>query len=111
MSKNNERLTKLLGMLEQKPSDSFLLFAIGKEYESMGKLDRTLKYYLQLQDADPEYIGLYYHLGKLYEKIQEEILALKTYKAGIELAKSTDDFHALSELNNAKMNLEILLGN
>lgn len=108
---NKERLQKLQTMLEERPSDPFLLFAIAKEYESDGQLDKTLKYYLQLQDADPEYMGLYYHLGKLYAAIQEEQLALKVYKQGIELAKSKSDFHALSELNNAKMELEILLGN
>lgn len=108
---NSERLSKLLLMLEEKPQDSFLLFAIAKEYESMEKLDQTLKYYMTLQDSDPEYIGLYYHLGKLYEKINEEHLALKTYSFGIELSKKVGDFHSLSELNNAKANLEILLGN
>lgn len=108
---NRERLQKLESMLEERPTDTFLLFAIAKEYESDGQLDKTLKHYLELQKVDPEYMGLYYHLGKLYASIQEEQLALKVYKQGIELAKKKSDFHALSELNNAKMELEILLGN
>lgn len=108
---SDKRLAKLFAFLEENPNDSFIVFAIAKEYEKQEHRDQALKYYLQLKELDAEYIGLYYHLAKLYESIQEEILALKTYKEGISLAKSIGDFHALSELNNAKMNLEILLGN
>ena len=105
------RLKQLLSYLDASPNDSFLLFAVAKEYESHDQLDQALKYYLRLKQFDPKYIGLYYHLGGLYVNIQEEMLALNVYKEGIELAKSLGDFHALSELNNAKTNLEITLGN
>lgn len=106
-----ERLEKLLNFLKSSPNDSFLLFAVAKEYESNGHQDKALKYYMILKDQDPEYIGLYYHLAKLYENIQEEVLALRIYNEGIALAKKKADYHSLSELNNAKMNLELLLGN
>ena len=33
--------------------------------------------------------------------------ALETYIEGIEISKKIKDFHALSELNTAKLNLEI----
>jgi hypothetical protein len=36
---------------------------------------------------------------------------LEEYKTGIELGKRAGDFHAVSELQNAKVNLEIMLGN
>jgi len=52
-------------------------------------------------------VGLYYHLGKLYEELGETDLALLTYEDGVSVAKKAADFHALSELHNAKMNLEI----
>jgi len=108
---DNDRLNKLQKLLESSPKDSFLLFAIAKEYEAKGNIDLALKYYLELKENDAQYVGLYYHLAKLYETINEDILALQTYGDGIEVAKSQGDFHALSELNNAKMNLEITLGN
>ncbi len=108
---DSSRLDKLKNFLESSPNDSFLLFAVAKEYETLGQLDQALKFYRDLKEKDPEYIGLYYHLAMLYEKIQEDMLALDTYKEGIALAKKAGDFHALSELNNAKMNLELILGN
>ena len=108
---DNLRLNQLIEYLENDPKDSFLTFAVAKEYETANQLDKALKYYLQLKANDPEYIGLYYHLAKLYEMIQEERLALQIYEDGLELAKKLKDFHALSELNNAKMNLELSLDN
>lgn len=105
------RLSTLLQYLVDQPHDAFLLFAIAKEYETNDELNKSLTYFLKLKEHHPDYIGLYLHLGMLYESIQEVNLALETYGAGIELAKKIGDFHSLSELNNAKMNLEVLLGN
>jgi len=54
--------------LEASPDDSFLLFAIAKEHEKAGATDEALEYYLKLTATDPDYVGTYYHLGKLYEE-------------------------------------------
>ena len=43
-------------------------------------------------------------LGK---KMKETHLALEAYNDGINIAKKMPDFHALSELNSAKLNLEM----
>jgi tetratricopeptide (TPR) repeat protein len=94
-------------MLIESPDDSFLLFALAKEFEKMDRLEDALSTYLLLKEKSPEYIGLYYHLGKLYEEFSEPEKALKVYDEGINLAKKIADFHALSELNNARTNCEI----
>lgn len=107
----DSRLKQLFDFHENDPKDPFPLFAIAKEYENLNQLDQALSWYLKLKKEHPEYIGLFYHLGKLYELIQEDILALEAYKEGIKLASEIKDFHALSELNNAKLNLEMTLGN
>jgi len=96
---SEDRLEILLAHLKESPKDDFLLFAIAKEYEK------------NLKSNNSDYIGLYYHLGKLYEVISEDLLAVKTYKEGIDLAKKQGDFHALSELNNALTNVQIQMGN
>ena len=62
-----------------------------------------------LREKDPEYVGLYYHLGQLYEEMDEGEQALKVYEEGIAIAKNLKDFHALSELNGVKTNLEMEL--
>ena len=100
------RLDKLFTFLEAQPDEPFLLFAIAKEYESAEDDANALNFYQKLQATTPQYVGLYYHLGKLFERKNEPHNALETYKKGIEVAQKERDLHALSELKGAKMNLD-----
>ncbi len=102
-----ERIETLKDMLESAPEDSFLIFALAKEYEKLGELETAEAQYCTLREKDPEYVGLYYHLAMLYEVLDHPQKALSTYHEGIEIARKLKDFHALSELNTAKMNLEM----
>jgi predicted Zn-dependent protease len=104
---NKDRLNQLLGMLEDDPKDSFLRYAVAKEYENGELNQEALEEYLTIKKNDPDYVGMYYHLAKLYEKLENVDLAIQTYTEGINVAKRLSDFHALSELNSAKMNLEM----
>jgi tetratricopeptide (TPR) repeat protein len=99
------RLSLLLDLLASSPKDSFLLFALAKEYEKAGDDDNALAYYLQLREGEPGYVGLYYHLGKLYQRRQDLDRALEAYKTGMDVAKKAGDGHALSELAGAKMEI------
>ncbi len=101
------RLKQLLSLLEKSPKDSFITFAIAKEYEYLNELDEALKFYEQLRLQDPSYVGTYYHLGKLFETLGKPEAALGIYNEGVEICKQAKDWHALSELNNAKTNLEL----
>ena len=101
------RIDTLLEFLKEDPEDGFIRFALAKEYEKMGTLKKALDTYLELKQIDSNYIGLYYHLGGLYEILNEKKEALQTYEEGIVIAKKIADFHSLSELHNAKTNLEI----
>ena len=101
-----KRLDQLLNFLEQSPNDAFILFALAKEYEGLGQKEQAFQYYLSLKTADPDYVGLYYHLGKLYEqegKIEE---ALKIYQEGMVVANKQQNRHAYGELNEAFMSLD-----
>lgn len=103
----NNRIDSLLAFLKDDPEDSFVRFALAKEYEKLGTLKKALDTYLELKEIDPGYVGLYYHLGGLYEVLSEKKKALATYEEGIGIAKKLADFHSLSELHNAKTNLEV----
>lgn len=103
MTNRFEYLSKLLASA---PKDSFLLFALAKECEKAGDTDKALGYYLEIESSNPAYVGLYYHLGKLYELKQDMEKAILTYKRGIEVAGNTGDHHAASELAGALLNLE-----
>lgn len=98
-----DRLEKLLQFLNDNPGDNFILFAIAKEYEKMGDDSNALTYYKKLHAINDRYVGLYYHLGKLWERRSEAARAFKTYTKGMEVAKSVGDKHALSELAGARL--------
>ncbi len=101
------RIETLKSFLKDDPEDTFVLFALSKEYEKMGILKMALDTYIEVIAVDKNYVGVYYHLGKLYEELEENDNALDAYNQGITVAKKIADFHALSELHTAKVNLEI----
>jgi tetratricopeptide (TPR) repeat protein len=99
------RLEQLQNFLKDSPKDPFLLFAIAKEYDGLGNPQTALEFYLTLKETTPQYVGLYYHLGKLYERLERIHDALETYKIGMVIAKQEKDTHAYNELAGAKMNI------
>ncbi len=102
----DNRLQYLTQLLEASPKDSFVLFALAKEHEGAGDDALALAFYLRLKEADPDYVGTYYHLGKLYERQHDFQNAILTYKVGIETCRQAGDRHAMSELQGALLNLE-----
>lgn len=102
----SQRLHLLQQLLTQTPNDTFALFAIAKEYESVGNQEQALSHYLQLRDIDPDYVGLYYHLGKLYAQTGHPEEALQVFRDGMAVAKKLGDTHSFNELNGARMELD-----
>lgn len=101
----NKRLAYLLNTLSSMPEDAFILYALAKEYEKAQDDNEALVYYNRLKDLHPDYVGLYYHLGKLHERQDNFNLALEVYDAGIAVAKRLNDQHAWSELAGARLNI------
>ena len=97
----NTRLAKLLEFLESDPTDSFILYALATEYNSLNDIENAFKYYLVLINQHPDYVGTYYHLGKLYEKENQKDKAIEIYQKGMQTARTKRDTHALSELQGA----------
>ncbi len=95
---NDNRLEQLLKFFEQEPNDPFLQYALATEYLRNNKLEMALFYYERLINNHQNYVGTYYHLGKLYELLGRKEDAIKTYYDGIQISKNKKDFHALSEL-------------
>jgi tetratricopeptide (TPR) repeat protein len=103
---NFTRLEQLQNMLQASPGDAFLVFAIAKEYEKNGALQDALLHYERLAEKDPEYVGLYYHYGKLLERLNKMDEALSVYKKGVDTALRAGDRHAAAELQGALMEIE-----
>lgn len=100
------RLEMLQQLHRENPGDAFTMFALAKEFEKGNDPTQALSMYLLLKEAHPEYVGLYYHLGKLQEKLQDPDGAIKTYRSGMEYAKKAGDMHAFGELNGARMQID-----
>lgn len=94
----SNRLEKLLEFLQNEPEDEFLLYALATEYLRLNETDKALQYYENLVNNHPDYVGTYYHLGKLYEALNRKPDAISTYERGMEVAKKKRDNHAFSEL-------------
>jgi tetratricopeptide (TPR) repeat protein len=92
------RLEKLLNFLENEPNDPFLKYALATEYLNAGEHDKALTYYEDLVANHADYVGTYYHLGKLYEVLGRKDDAISTYQKGMDSARKARDMHALSEL-------------
>ena len=104
---HTNRIERLKSIIVENPNDTFALFALAKEYEKENKLGKSVQLFERLLVADKKYIGAYYHLAKVYEQLDEIKKALNIYEEGITIANELNDKHSLSELKNAKMNLEI----
>jgi tetratricopeptide (TPR) repeat protein len=98
---NNQRIQRLLEMLLEEPNDSFLLYALATEYLKLNDNQKALFYYLETVNTNEDYVGVYYHLAKLYEGLKESENAFETYQKGMKIARKIGDNHAFSELQSA----------
>ena len=96
-----DRIEKIMEMLSQNPKDSFLCHALALEYIKVGNVGDARRLFESVLDNEPGYIGSYYHLAKLLERIGETDAAIKVYEKGMEEAKKVGDDHSLSELRSA----------
>lgn len=111
MSASNSKIKKLAGYIKNNPDDSFSKFALALEFLKEDRLNKARILFEDIQKKDPEYDGVYYHLGKLYERsgLQED--ALNTYKKGVEVAANNKNKRNVSELKEALAELEIEMKN
>jgi len=100
------RLEQLTAFLSEDPKNSFIRFAIAKEYEGLGKKEDALAAYEALREDDPSYVGLYYHYAKLLETDEHFDQAISIYKEGMDQAKSQGDQHAYGEMATALWEIE-----
>lgn len=101
-----DRLQALLAFYKEDPQDAFTRFALATEYLKTQDIEKALTFFEDLIRDAPSYVGTYYHLGKLYQSLDRNDDALRTYQQGIEKASEAKDFHARAELQDAVLNLQ-----
>ncbi|WP_394767532.1 tetratricopeptide repeat protein [Ferruginibacter sp.] len=100
------RIEKLLEYLKTSGKDSFLQHALALEYIKVGSDEEARKLFNEILLREPTYIGSYYHLGKLLERVADFDRAIRIYKRGMEEAKRAGDNHSYNELQGALEDLE-----
>lgn len=105
---SNAMIEKLESYLKEDPNDSFTKFALALEYKKIDDLTHAIHLLEEIHADDPDYIGIYYHLGRLYEVTNEIGKAISSYEEGIDKAKNTNDSQTLSELKSALMELKTI---
>ena len=100
------RIEKLLEYLKTADKDSFLQHALALEYIKVGNDEEARKLFNELLLREPTYVGSYYHLGKLLERVGDFDKAIRIYTRGMEEAKKAGDNHAYNELQGAKEEID-----
>ncbi|MFT4566783.1 MAG: tetratricopeptide (TPR) repeat protein [Saprospiraceae bacterium] len=103
----NWRLNHLEELLKEDPKDEFVHYALAQEYIKQENYEEAIKRFDILKSLNPDYLGLYYHLAAAQIEADLPEDAMTTYETGITIAKKIGDQHALSELLNAKTNLDL----
>jgi len=103
------RKERIKAMLVESPNDSFLHFAMAKEWEKEEDFMAAVEEYEWIVTNDPQYVGVYYHLAHAAIELEkEDDYISKVFTDGIKMAQGQNDQHAKAELQNAKMNWEIM---
>ena len=96
-----ERIEKLKAFLAQNPTDSFVQHALALEYVKREQEEEARAEFETLLARDETYVGSYYHLAKLLERLGKREEAIACYEKGMRIAKAANDNHAYSELQAA----------
>ena len=95
------RIEKILEFLNQQPKDNFLRHALALEYIKIGEDVKARDLFIEIVQNSPDYIGSYYHLAKVLEKLQDQPAAIEWYEKGMAAAKLAKDDHSYRELQAA----------
>ena len=90
------RIDQIKAFLTDTPNDPFLHYAMAQELYKMDLKHDALAKYLELIEKFPNYVGTYYHLGKLQIELKDKQSALGTFELGISIAQSLKDQHSLA---------------
>lgn len=103
---SNPRLIKLLEMLDEQPSDTFLLYAIGMEYAGMNNEVEAENYWRKVLELDKNHIAVHYQLAQLLINASADSAsavteAIQLLEKGFALAKQKGDNKTMNEFRSA----------
>lgn len=105
MPDNKQNIRRLAGFLQNNPNDVFTKFALALELLKAGEVTKAKVLFESVLKQDPEYTGVYYHLGKLYQSSGRNKDAAALFQKGIEVADKQGKNRTKSELQEALITL------
>lgn len=106
MATHKSKISRLARNVQQDPSDTFSKFALALELLKDDRVEKAQLLFEAILKQDPEYLGVYYHLGKLYQRREMFSLAKEMFTKGIELAEAKNENRTKSELSEALIQLQ-----
>lgn len=104
--RNKSKIKQLARQIKNNPGDSFSKFALALEFRKEGEFKKARILFEDILSNDPDYVGVYYHLGKLYEATDRLDDAKELYEKGITVADEQNETRTEKELNEALEQLE-----
>jgi Tfp pilus assembly protein PilF len=101
MSDNRQKIRKLAAFLKHNPDDSFTKFALALELLKLNEVSKARVLFESILEQDPAYLGVYYHLGKLYEQTGRLQDAANLFETGIDFARAQGNERTRAELAEA----------
>ncbi|MEX0660416.1 MAG: tetratricopeptide repeat protein [Balneolaceae bacterium] len=101
MSDSTKNIQILAKNVQKDPTDLFSKFALALELLKKNDVDKARLLFESVLKQDSGYLGVYYHLGKLYQRLDMLDKAMQVFKDGVNQADKKNDPHSKSELLEA----------
>lgn len=95
----DDRLTKLMSLLDLEPEDPFCLYGIAQEHAARGDDEEALGWYQRAAKADPKDGYIHYHHARSLDRLDRREEAIEAIRLGQRAADSSGDAHARAELD------------
>ncbi len=91
---NEKILANKFEMMDRRDSETKVTIKIGNDEDARRLFEEIL-------NREPGYVGSYYHLAKLLERMEQTDEAIAMYEKGMQESKKAGDNHAFGELRGA----------
>lgn len=106
MATHKSKISRLAKNVQRDPSDTFSKFALALELLKEDRVEKAQLLFEAILKQDPDYLGVYYHLGKLYQSREMYNYAEEMFTKGIQVAKKKNESRTKSELSEALLQLQ-----
>lgn len=97
----NKRLAFLESMTASGKADAFAWYGLAMEYRRESRTDDALATFVKLRELHPDYLPMYLMAGQILTDAGRVEEARDWLQAGVALARSVGNTHALGELESA----------